>query len=231
MLVRYGGGVLAASGSIGGQVASHNRFGNYFRARTTPVNPATGRQNDIRTAVQFLTDVWKTVLTQVQRDQWAVYGANIVRQNKLGEQIRLTGFNMFIRSNSVRVQNGLVRIADGPAILTLPPGDPFFVCTVDEAAQQISVVFDDTQPWATAAFGAMYVAMSLPHSNTTNFIGGPFRIADVIEGIDPGGVASPQVMAVPFPVQEGQIVKCRARIGENDSRLSDFFSSQVSVIA
>lgn len=231
MLVQYGGGILDARGSIGGQTASRNRFGNYLRARTTPVNPATDRQNAIRVAIQFLCDVWQTTLTAAQRAAWEVYAANITRVNKLGAQIKLTGFNMFIRSNSIRVQNGLVRMADGPIVLTLPPGDPVFACTVDVTNQQISVVFDDTMDWCTAAFGAMYVSMSLPHSRATNFIGGPFRIADVLEGIDPGGIASPQVMAVPFPVGLGQIVKCSARIGENDGRLSDPFHDQSAVIA
>ena len=230
-LVAYGGGVLNMSGSIGGQTHSHNRFGSYVRARKVPVNPATDRQNAIRVAVQFLNNVWQTVLTANQRAQWEVYAAAITRTNALGAQIKLTGFNHFIRSNAIRVQNSLVRIADGPNILTLPPGDPVFACTVDEAGQQISVVFDDTLDWCTAQFGAMYVSMSLPHSQATNFIGGPFRQAGVIEGIDPGGVASPQVFAVPFPVAEGQIVKCLARIGENDSRLSDLFLDQLAVIA
>lgn len=230
-LVGYGGGILAMSGSVGSQVHSHNRFGAYVRARTIPVNPATDRQNAVRVAVQFLCDVWKTTLTQNQRDAWEVYGAAIVRTNALGAQIKLTGFNHFIRSNVPRVQNGLVRIADGPVILTLPPGDPTFTCTVDEAGQEISVVFDDTMAWCTAAFGAMYVSMSIPKSEGTNFIGGPFRMADVLEGADPAGIASPQVMPVPFPVAEGQVVKCLARIGENDSRLSDHFLHQVSVVA
>lgn len=230
-LVQLGGGVHDIRGSIGGTVFSRNRFGNYIRARITPVNPATDRQNDIRVAIQFLNDVWQTVLTAAQRAVWEVYAANIVRTNKLGAQIKLTGFNMFIRSNSIRVQNGLVRMADGPVILTLPPGDPTFACVVDETNQQISVTFDDTMAWCTAEFGAMYVSMSLPHSQATNFVGGPFRMAAALEGIDPGGIASPQVMDVPFPVAEGQIVKCLARIGENDARLSDIFHDQMSVIA
>jgi len=231
MLVQWGGGILDARGSIGGQTASRNRFGNYLRARITPVNPATDRQNDIRVAIQSLCTLWQETLTPAQRDAWEVYAASITRVNKLGAQIKLTGFNHFIRSNSVRVQNGIVAVAPGPVVLTLPPGDPVFACTVDETNQQISVVFDDTLAWCTQALGQMFVSMSLPHSQASNFVGGPFRVADTIDGIDPGGVASPQVLDCPFPVAEGQIVKCTARIGELDSRLSDPFLSQSSVVA
>ena len=231
MLVQWGGGILDARGSIGGQTASRNRFGNYLRARITPVNPQSARQNVIRAAIQNLSQRWSSVLTALQRAQWEVYAAAIVRQNKLGAQIKLTGFNHYIRSNSIRLQQADNTIGDGPGTLTLPPGDPTFACTVDEAAQQISVVFDDTLDWAKQDFGHLYVSMSIPTAAGTNFIGGPFRIAAKLTGIDPGGIASPQVMAVPFAVSEGQEVACRGRISEEDGRLSDLFRDQSSVTA
>jgi len=230
-LVQYGGGILDMRGSIGGQVHSHNRNGNYIRARTTPVNPQTDRQNKIRSVIQNLAQYWSGTLTQAERDAWEVYAAAITRQNKLGAQIKLTGFNHFIRSNAPRDQQDSTVIEPGPTILTLPPGDPLFACTVDEAGQQISVVFDDTLAWNTQDDAHLIVSMSIPKAVGTNFIGGPFRVAAAIDGVDPGGIASPQVMAVPWPVAEDQVVVCRARISENDGRLSDFFRDQVSVVA
>lgn len=53
-LVQFGGGILDARGSIGGQVFSKNRFGNYMRARITPVNPNSARQAVVRAIVQAL---------------------------------------------------------------------------------------------------------------------------------------------------------------------------------
>ena len=105
MLVQYGGGVLDARGSIGGQTASRNRFGNYLRARTTPVNPRSSKQNKVRAVVQYLAQYWSNTLTQAQRDGWEVYAAAITRTNKLGAQIKLTGFNHFIRSNTPLLQS------------------------------------------------------------------------------------------------------------------------------
>ena len=230
-LVQYGGGVLDARGSIGGQVHSRNRYGSYIRARTTPVNPQSDRQNIIRAIIQFLSQAWSNVLTQLQRDSWEVYADAITRQNKLGQQIKLTGFNHFIRSNSVRSQTSLATVPAGPTTLSLPPADPTFACTVDEAAQQISVVFNAALDWNTQDGGGLIVSMSEPKASGTNYIGGPMRVAGVIAGIDPGGVASPQVIAVPFPVAEGQEVVCSARITELDGRLSDPFRSQSSVTA
>lgn len=230
-LVQLGGGVHDIRGSIGGTVFSRNRFGNYIRSRITPVNPASSRQNLIRAVIQDLAQRWSSALTQAQRDQWEVYAANITRQNKLGAQIFLTGFNHYVRSNAPRLQNVDNTIGDGPAILTLPAGDPAFVCTVDETAQQISVAFTPGADWNNQDFGHMYVSMSLPQATGTNFIGGPFRLAGKFTGVLGAPPASPQVLPVPFPVAEDQEVVCRARISEEDGRLSDFFRNQSSVAA
>jgi len=230
-LVKYGGGILGMSGSIGGQTHSHNRYGAYIRARTTPVNPQSARQNKIRAVIQFLAQYWSNTLTQLQRDAWEVYAAAITRSNALGAQIKLTGFNHFIRSNAPRQQLDDAIVAPGPVLLTLPVADPTFECEVDETNQEVSVTFGDSADWCTQDGGEMYVSMSIPKAAGTNFIGGPFRVAGAIDGVDPGGVASPQVIAVPFPVAEGQALVCSARISEIDGRLSDPFLHKSSVVA
>lgn len=230
-LVQYGGGVLDARGSIGGQVHSRNRYGSYIRARTTPVNPQSSRQNLIRACVASLAPYWSTVLTQAQRNAWEVYADAITRANKLGQQIKLTGFNHFIRSNTPRLQSVDSVIAAGPTVLTLPGADPVFACEVDETNQQISVTFDPLLAWAIIDDGELYVSMSEPKQVGTNFIGGPFRLAGAIDGDTASPPTSPQVLSVPFPVAEGQVIVCRARISEADGRLSDPFQEQSSVVA
>lgn len=230
-LVKYGGGVLGASGSIGGQVHSHNRFGSYIRARSTPVNPQSGRQNPVRAIISALASYWSTTMTSPNRALWKTYADAIVRQNKLGTTVKLTGFNHFVRSNSAILQAGLSQVDAGPIALTLPGADPSFSCVIDEAAQQISVAFDPTLDWNTQDGGALLVSMSIPKAAGRNFISGPMRYTAAIKGIDPGGVTSPQVMSVPFPVATGQQVVCSARIVEFDGRLSDPFRRQSNVAA
>lgn len=230
-LVQYGGGILDARGSIGGQVHSKNRFGSYIRARTTPVNPRSSRQNAVRAAIANLAQYWSGTLTQLQRDAWEVYAAAITRTNKLGAQIKLTGFNMFIRSNAARVQCGGAVVAAGPTTLTLPGADITFACEVDEAGQEISVTFDAAASWNIIDEGFLSVFMSIPKAVGTNFIGGPFRFADSIDGDTASPPTSPQVLPVPFPVAEGQALVCRARIMEADGRLSDLFQHASAVVA
>ena len=231
MLVQYGGGILDARGSIGGQVHSHNRFGSYVRARTTPVNPKSSRQNLIRAAVQYLAQYWSNTLTQLERDAWEVYADAITRSNKLGQQIKLTGFNHFIRSAVPRVQNADTVIEPGPTTLTLPPADPIFEVEVDETGQELSITFDPLFAWNIIDGGFMYVYMSEPAQVGNNFIGKPFRLAGAIDGDTASPPTSPQVLASPWPVAEGQVIVCKARISEVDMRLSDPFRHGSSVIA
>jgi len=230
-LVQYGGGVLDMRGSIGGQTHSRNRYGNYTRARTTPVNPASQRQNKIRAAIQSLAQRWSNVVTAVQRAAWEVYGDSIVRTNALGQQIKLTGFNHYIRSNSIRLQSDQPVVDAGPTTLTLPPGDDQMVGTVDEANQEISVAFDVTLDWLDEDDAAMFVFMSEPVAAGRSFVGGPWRLAGILEGDSGTPLTSPQTIAVPFPVAEDQVVAVRARIGRADGRLSDLFRSQSTVTA
>ena len=225
------GGVGAISGSIGGNVFSHSRFGQYMRLRSIPVNPQSQRQNKVRAAIASLASSWSNVLTQLQRDAWELYAANISRTNAVGGAIKLTGFNHYVRSNSVLLQSDLTEVDDGPTTLTLPGADPLFVCTVDEAAQEISVVFDPALAWNQIDDGHMIVQMSQPKSAGTSFVGGPFRLAGTLDGATAVPLTSPQVIATPFAVTEGQVVACRARIIEPGGRLSDPFQHQSSVTA
>ncbi|GAH13494.1 unnamed protein product, partial [marine sediment metagenome] len=47
-LVKYGGGIVQMSGSIAGNTFARNRYGNYVRARTKPINPNSDRQVVVR---------------------------------------------------------------------------------------------------------------------------------------------------------------------------------------
>ena len=116
MLIRTGfGGQL--SGSVGGVVASHNKGGAYLRNRTVPTNPNSARQLTARMALASASQAW-AVLTQVQRDGWNAYAAATPLVNRLGESITVSGFNMYIRTNSFLASSGESAIDDAP----LTPG-------------------------------------------------------------------------------------------------------------
>ncbi len=231
MQVSYGGGILDARGSIGGNTASRNRFGPYFRARVVPVNPNSVRQQAVRSAMIALTGRWSSTLTAQERAQWDAYAEAIAWKNKLGATVKLTGFNMYVRSNMAIDAASGVTVDAGPAILSLPDGDNTFDISISEATQQITVTFDDTAAWANEDDGFLLVSTGTPVNVTRDFFDGPWRVADAIEGNLAVPPASGDDVAAPFAYQEGQLVYAKARIIRADGRVSQFFRSSVAVAA
>jgi hypothetical protein len=218
-------------GSIGGKVYSRNRYGPYIKARVKPVNPNSARQQAARLAFSDAAVSWSQVLDDAQRTAWNLYGSSVPVVNRLGQQIYLSGFNHYVRSNSAILQVSLNTVPDGPTIFTLPGADGAFVPTISEAAQQISVVFDDTRDWQAEDDAYMYIYMSQPRSPGRTYIGGPYRFAGEIVGEVASPPTSPQLIDVPFVVVEDQRVIVEARIGRADGRLSDLFLSTVVIAA
>lgn len=229
-LVKYGGGILDMSGSIGGQVHSRNRYGKYIRARVVPVNPNTALQVAVRAAMALLTARWSSTLTSVQRIAWNLYASSVLVQNKLGEQINLSGFNHYIRSNVILVISGNTIIDDGPTIFEIPDQDPTMTITASEAAQQISIAFDNALDWANEVGGFLFSFQGSPQNAQRNFFGGPWRYMTQIAG-DPVPPVSPSVQPVSFAIAAGQRQWIYARIIRADGRLSNPFRADIITAA
>lgn len=220
-LIRFAEG-QQRSGSSGGTVFSRNRSGAYIRARSVPVNPNTGRQVSARNLTRNLSIAWQTELTQYQRDLWDVVADLIDWQNKLGESIKLTGLNWFVRTNAARMQGGLARVDDASGVLALAQAESELGVTASEATQMLEVSFDDTKTWAQEDDAAQLVHMGIPQSPARKFFGGPWRYAGVMLGNLVVPLTSPQTIVAPFPFQEAQRVWVKTRICRADGRLSDF---------
>lgn len=221
--VKFGGTILDARGSIGGNTFSRNHYGAYMRARVTPVNPQTARQTLVRDCVAFCASYWSNTLTSVQRAAWELYGSSVAMTDSLGATIYLTGYNQFMRSNVIYKMVGGTPIAAGPTVFEIPAHDPTLAVTCSEAGQQLSFSFDVTMDWAVETGGIMYLFQGKPQNAQRNYFGGPWRHVGNIGGIDPGGPASPAPYAVDFAVAEGQRQWVYGRIGRADGRLSEPF--------
>lgn len=232
MLVRLGGGVIDARGSIAGNTFSKNRFGHYVRPRTKPVNPKSDRQCQARVRIQELAEYWHSAaMSNEARGAWDAYAAAIIMDNKLGEPIRLTGFNHFIRSNAARIAAGGALIEPGPEIQSLPEADDSFAVAGDGTSQLLNVFFDATKPWAKETGAYLLVDMGMPRLHTRNYFGGPWRVAAAIAGVDTTGVSSPQTMLAPFTLTNTQKVWCRATILRLDGRASNKFRAPAFIIS
>jgi len=230
-LIKFGSGISAMSGAVGGVVYAKNRYGNYARNWAKPVNPNTSRQAAVRNTMAQLVQAWKDTLTETQRYQWNVYASNVQVKNRLGEDIYLSGFNQFCRSNLSILNAGLTQVDGGPGILSLPNTDISLATAYAAGAQQVSVTFDDTLDWLDEAGGAMLIYVGQPVSESKSFFAGPYRYAGSIEGDDTTPPTTPAVISTPFVVQAGQKLWTRARIVRADGRLSNFFQPSTAVCA
>lgn len=220
-LVKYGGGVIQMSGSIAGNTFARNRFGNYVRSRTKPVNPNSDRQVQARSIIAQLAEQWgETPMTAAIRIAWGIYAAAIAMQNKLGETIHLSGFNHFVRSNAAILACGGTLVTAAPTVLSLPATDPSVAVTGSASGAKLSVAFDDALEWLDEAGGYLEVEMGMPQKDSRNFFGGPFRFADSVDGNDTTPPTTPTEIDPPFTLVEGQKVWCRTKIIRADGRIS-----------
>ncbi|GAI82401.1 unnamed protein product, partial [marine sediment metagenome] len=123
-LAKYGGGLIELRGSIAGNTYSRNRYGAYVRARTKPINPDTPLQTQVRSALAWSVEHWFSSASPDQRIAWGDYADKVNMLNKLGEVMRLSGYNHFVRSNSIRKRNADTIVLPGPTIFNVPEHDP-----------------------------------------------------------------------------------------------------------
>ncbi len=98
---------------------SRNRGGNYLRARAIPVNPNTQRQGDARANLAQAVGAWTNTLNSGQRDGWNSYATSTPVVDVLGDQLILSGQQMFVKCMLPRLVAGLALIPAAPIIAGL----------------------------------------------------------------------------------------------------------------
>ena len=229
--VKYGGGIIQMSGSIAGNTYARNRYGNYVRARTKPINPNTAKQVLVRSVMQNLTTRWAQTLTSTQRTAWNLYATNVAMTNRLGETIKLTGFNHYIRSNHWFDRMGRTLVDDGPTTFELPETDPTMSISISEATQQVTMTFDDGQAWCSEDDAMLVILQSLPQNPQRNFFAGPWTGRSAKVGASGVPVASPQTYASITVATELQRIWVKFRILRADGRLSQPFYANTFCLA
>lgn len=222
-LIKLGPAIVDARGSVAGTTFSRNRFGAIMRARVTPVNPSSARQENARAIVSSLSEQFhESPMTDAKRIAWGVYAASINAVNKLGESITLTGFNAFMAGNAVKLHHGFSFVDDGPVVLGLPNQDPIVSIALSEA-NGITVTFDDGLDWCDEDNACLSIELGQPQSPSRNYFGGPFRLHGMIEGDSVAAPTSPDgpTAVTAWTLIEGQKMWARCRILREDGRVSN----------
>lgn len=101
------------SGSHASVTASRNRFGQYFRNRSMPVNPSSSFQVTVRTRMATNAVAWRS-LTALQRTGWNDVAAMINRSDSLGQSYAFNGFMLYCSVNNNRLAAGDAVLSDAP---------------------------------------------------------------------------------------------------------------------
>ncbi len=235
--------IIAAdmSGTLGGIVASHNRFGSYFRLHVIPTDPNTGRQQTVRTFFSTAVIAWG-VLTSAQRTGWNVWAANTPFTDVIGNPIFLTGQNAYIRQAVPRLQAGLGLITDAPTVFNngSPVTGTHLTVDLDPNVLGLNLVglaFSTTVEVAGNASDdgdvLFFLGPSIPL--TRNFYKGPYQLALVtaigtgLSSIDISDLLTALLSDNGDPIA-GQNRPIRMRIIYDDGRLSDDFKIIAPVV-
>ena len=164
-------------GSVGGTTFFHNRYARICaRTRVTPTDPNTAAQQVVRAQMSAAVTRWQG-LSNAQRESWEVYAAGTPWKNSLGQDVRLTGFNMYIG-----VCLAVLRINPGanmallntayciPGLFILP--DYYFS---PPSAPDNGIVLHLTNPHSTDSM-RVGVHVSTPQSVSVNFWKGPYDV-------------------------------------------------------
>jgi hypothetical protein len=95
-----------ARGRMGGIIANTWRGASYVKAKTSPAQPRSKLQLQIRAWTTMLVRAWGE-LNQSQRDSWNEYATAHPGVDWTGNPKRLTGLNWWVRCNLRSLQMGL----------------------------------------------------------------------------------------------------------------------------
>ncbi len=210
-----------ASGSVGGLTFARNSSGLYTRARAIPTNPNSTDQQAARNNFGSLATAWRDVVSAAERDAWTEYAANSPVTNRLGDPLTLSGQQMYIRCNSVRLRGSLSRVDPGPVVFGLADLTPP-TATALGGTSDLNLAFDNVDNWANEVGGSLLIQVSRQKQPTINYFRGPWRFADEVLG-DPTPPTSPQLIANPYGLNytTGNKIFFRATAVRADGRLTN----------
>lgn len=128
------------SGSIAAVVHSRNRYGQYTRNRSIPVNPNSVAQGQMRARFGDNSQAWR-LLTDAQRAGWESLGLQMQRTDSLGQTYTLTGLQAYIAVNNNLLDAGEAVVSAAPA-LNSPVG--LLTATVTSTGGTLSLAYTAT---------------------------------------------------------------------------------------
>lgn len=192
-LIRFAEG-QQRSGALGGSVYSHNAFGQYIRARSIPVNPRSGLQNEIRAAMLAAQARWAAIAAADGTLPWEEYAEAVSWKNRLGDTVKLTAQQHFLRIASALAYHGRsIAALQAPTDLRLPSPDETVTLEQETASDEVSIAFGSpADPWKATDGAYLLVYNGRELGPARKYYGGPFKKLAVIAGAAVPNPVSPQ---------------------------------------
>jgi len=194
--IKWGALVTDGRGKIGGQVLSKNKYAAYLRNKVTPVNPNTNAQQNVRSLFAQLAQGWRA-LSQAQRDQWNLVAPDFTRSNIFGDNVPLSGYNLYMRLNSNLNAISEATISTPPA-LTEVPGIGGLSVVVDNSSQSVTLSWTSGNTDAAVVHQVFATAALSPGKN---FVSSELRQIGLIAA----GTASPAVVSADYLAKFGLV--------------------------
>lgn len=139
-----------------------------MRQRVTPTNPRSIAQQSVRSILAALSTSWRDTLGAEQRAAWEAYADTVSETDPLGQPVRLTGLNVYIRGNALRRQSGQAALANAPTT----PGNAVFTPNLENITANdgnITIPYAAGDSFASAAGGSILLYVSDPISQARNY--------------------------------------------------------------
>lgn len=194
------------SGKQGSTVASHNRFGPYFRNRTIPTNPNTLVQQQARNNLTAGSKAWKN-LTATQRSAWANAATLITLYDRLGRAYKPTGFQFYMScARTIYVYDPTAALPANPPASAQPVSLTSVILTITAGTPAFGVAFA-VSPVAAAT--KILIEASPQLSAGVNYIGRS-QLRQIIVSV--AAATSPQTALAGYNARFGTLVAGK-RIG------------------
>jgi hypothetical protein len=117
--IKFSALVSDVRNKLNGSVLSKNRYGNYIRNKTTPVNPQTTAQQNARAALAANSQAWAG-LTEAQRLSWKALAAELPFTDIFGDSKILAANSLYVKLNGNLQKIGATAVSDAPAKVAVP---------------------------------------------------------------------------------------------------------------
>jgi len=109
MKVKFGSLVVAGSGKIGGHVVSNSQGGRVLK--TKGLNYSKGKNFGLigQGNISQFSSTWAT-LSQADRDSFNIAAKNALQTDVFGDNVKISGFNLFVRLNSHAKMGGFAPV-------------------------------------------------------------------------------------------------------------------------